>query len=44
MVKGNFLRNEHKGMWEIADTPEEVITALSNNKGWIDNPREIAKI
>ena len=44
MVNGNFLRSEHKGMWEIADTPEEVITALSNNKGWIDNPREIAKI
>jgi uncharacterized protein (TIGR00730 family) len=44
MVNGNFLRSEHKSIWEIADTPEEVLTALSNNKGWIDNPREIAKI
>jgi len=44
MVKGNFLRTEHKGIWEIANTPEEVLTALSNNKGWIDDPRRIAKI
>jgi len=44
MVKGNFLRVEHKGIWEIADTPEEVLIALSNNKGWIDDPRKIAKI
>ncbi len=44
MVKGNFLRMEHKGIWEIANTPEEVINALSYNKGWIDDPRRIAKI
>ena len=44
MVNGNFLRTEHKGIWEIAETPDEVLIALSNNKGWIDNPREIAKI
>ena len=44
MVTGNFLRIEHKGIWEIADTPEEVLNALSYNKGWIDDPRKIAKI
>jgi uncharacterized protein (TIGR00730 family) len=44
MITGNFLRIEHKGIWEIADTPEEVLLALSNNKGWIDDPRKIAKI
>jgi hypothetical protein len=44
MVTGNFLRTEHKGIWEIADTPEEVLIALSNNKDWIDDPRKIAKI
>jgi hypothetical protein len=44
MVTGNFLRTEHKGIWEIANTPEEVLTALSNDKGWIDDPRKIAKI
>jgi uncharacterized protein (TIGR00730 family) len=44
MVKGNFLRFEHKGIWEIANTPEEVLVALTKNKSWIDDPRRIAKI
>lgn len=44
MITGNFLRIEHKGIWEIANTPEGVLTALSMNKGWIDDPRRIAKI
>jgi hypothetical protein len=44
MVSGNFLRIEHKGMWVIANTPEEVLNALTNDKGWIDDPRKIAKI
>jgi len=44
MVQGNFLRMEHKGIWEIAGTPEKVLLALSANKGWIDDPRRIAKI
>jgi uncharacterized protein (TIGR00730 family) len=44
MVAGNFLRTEHKNMWVIATTPEEVLTSLSNNRGWIDDPRRIAKI
>jgi len=44
MITGNFLRIEHKGIWEIANTPEGVLTALSMDKGWIDDPRKIAKI
>jgi uncharacterized protein (TIGR00730 family) len=44
MVSGNFMRIEHKDMWVIADTPEEVLNALTNDKGWIDDPRKIAKI
>jgi len=44
MVSGNFLRSVHKDMWVIADTPEDVLNALSNDKGWIDDPRKIAKI
>jgi uncharacterized protein (TIGR00730 family) len=44
MVSGNFLRPEHMGMWEIASTPDEVITILKNNKNWIDDPRKIAQI
>lgn len=44
MVEGHFLRFEHKEIWEVVDTPEEVITALTKNKNWIDDPRRIAKI
>ena len=44
MVTGHFLRFEHKGIWEIAGTPEEVMVYLANNKSWIQDPRNIAKI
>jgi uncharacterized protein (TIGR00730 family) len=44
MIAGNFLRTEHKGIWVISKTPEGVLTALSKDKGWIDDPRKIAKI
>jgi uncharacterized protein (TIGR00730 family) len=44
MVSGNFLRYEHKGMWEIAGTPEEVMALLSRKKDWHFDPRSIAKI
>lgn len=44
MISGHFLRFQHKGMWEIADTPEEVMEYLTKNKEWIRDPRGIAKI
>jgi uncharacterized protein (TIGR00730 family) len=44
MISGNFLRYEHKGMWEVANTPEEVMVLLAKNEKWIHDPRSIAKI
>jgi uncharacterized protein (TIGR00730 family) len=44
MVSGNFLRFEHKGMWEIACTAEEVMVILGKNEGWHHDPRSIARI
>ena len=44
MVAGNFLRFEHKGMWEIANTPEEVMVCLGKKEEWLPNPRNIARI
>lgn len=44
MVEGCFLRLEHKDMWEIVNTPKEVIAALANNKNWLDDPIRIARI
>ena len=44
MISGHFLRYEHKGIWEIANNPEEVMDLLSDNKVWLSDPRGIAKI
>jgi uncharacterized protein (TIGR00730 family) len=44
MISGNFLRFEHKGIWEIAATPEEVMDYLAKNEDWLNNPLSIAKI
>jgi len=44
MISGKFLRYEHKGMWEIAGTPEEVMEYLAKNEDWLHDPRSIAKI
>ena len=44
MVSENFLRYEHKAIWEIADTPEEVMTLLAKNDSWLWDPIKIAKI
>jgi hypothetical protein len=44
MISGKFLRYEHKGMWQIADTPEEVLTYLVKQDTWHPDPRRIAKI
>lgn len=44
MVSGNFLRYEHKGMWEIAASVEEVMTLLVKKDSWHHDPRSIARI
>lgn len=44
MISENFLRFEHKDIWSIAETPEDVISYLIKKNEWIQNPRSIAKI
>jgi uncharacterized protein (TIGR00730 family) len=44
MISGHFLRFEHKGMWEIANTTEEVMVLLMKKDGWHLDPRSIARI
>jgi uncharacterized protein (TIGR00730 family) len=44
MISGNFLRYEHKGMWKIAETPEDVLSYLLKKDTWLQDPRSIAKI
>ena len=44
MISGHFLRHEHKGMWQIAETPEEVMSYLTKQDTWLHDPRSTAII
>jgi len=44
MIDTHFLRREHKGIWEIVNTPEEVISALNRKDRDNEEWRKIAKI
>lgn len=44
MIEGRFLRYEHKGMWEVAETPDQVLELISGEDNWIAEPRKIARI
>jgi uncharacterized protein (TIGR00730 family) len=44
MIAGNFLRYEHKGMWEIASDEEEVMVLLEKKNDWHPDPRRLARI
>lgn len=39
-----FLRDEHRRIWQIVDTPEEVIPALQNSIEWPDDARSFAAV
>ena len=44
MVRGHFMRLEHKDIWQIVDQPGEVIPAILNYTGWHADPKVIARI
>lgn len=44
MFMGNFIRLEHKDIWQIVTTAEEVVPAILNYTGWHADPKVIAKI
>lgn len=44
MVEKQFMRFEHKQIWEVVNTPEEVISALNNKNRGNEEWRKIAKI
>ena len=44
MYRGNFIRLEHKDIWQIVTTAAEVIPALTNYTGWHADPKVIARI
>jgi uncharacterized protein (TIGR00730 family) len=44
LIEGRFLRLEHKDIWQVVNSPSEVIKALASYKGWLEDPRSIARI
>jgi len=44
LAEGQFMRLEHKSMWQTASSPEETISLLEKNEPWIHDPRSIARI
>jgi uncharacterized protein (TIGR00730 family) len=44
MVAENFLRIEHKAIWEVAATPGEAVNLLFTDDTWLSDPIRIAKI
>jgi uncharacterized protein (TIGR00730 family) len=44
MIEGNFMRQQHRTIWSITDTPKGTVEELSRYVGWIPDPRSIAKI
>jgi uncharacterized protein (TIGR00730 family) len=44
MVRGQFMRLEHKDIWQIVTSAEEVVPAIINYTGWHADPKVIARI
>ena len=44
MVRGHFMRLEHRDIWQIVTTAEEVVPAILNYTGWHADPKVIARI
>jgi len=44
MVRGHFMRLEHKDIWQIVDDASGVIPAIRNYTGWHADPKVIARI
>lgn len=36
-IKENFMDEKHSGMWEIIETPEEILNAIRNSPPWYKN-------
>ncbi|MBB3188393.1 TIGR00730 family Rossman fold protein [Microbacter margulisiae] len=39
-----FIRNEHRQIWQVVETPEEVLPAIENAMIWPDDARQFAAV
>jgi len=43
-VDEHFMRDEHREMWKVVETPEEVLSAIQNSTVWDSNARSFAAL
>lgn len=43
-IEQNFMREEHKAIWQIATTPQEAVKAIEEATEWRNDARKIAAI
>lgn len=43
-VDEHFMRNEHRHMWQVVETPEEVLEAIEKSVNWSENARSFAAL
>ncbi|HLP05255.1 MAG TPA: TIGR00730 family Rossman fold protein [Paludibacter sp.] len=43
-VDENFMREEHRAMWAVVHSPEEVLPAIRNAAAWDENARSFAAL
>ncbi|MDR3652972.1 MAG: TIGR00730 family Rossman fold protein [Paludibacter sp.] len=43
-VDEHFMREEHRRMWEVVETPEDVLKAIKNSVSWDSNARNFAAL
>lgn len=43
-IDEKFMRDIHKNMWEVVETPEEVLEAIKKSVSWNENARSLAAI
>lgn len=43
-VDEHFMREEHRKMWTVVETPEEVLTAINNSVSWDADARSFAAL
>ena len=44
LIDGNFMREVHRQIWEVAGNASEATAMVGSYRGWMDDPASIARI
>ncbi len=43
-INENFMREEHRQMWQVVENPKDVLAAIENSVSWDENARSFAAL